>query len=241
MSGNYLNPLHSFAKDIEYISPNDEYIENKRVVKEIRDAWDNSCVVDKWGNLWIVDTHLHSILRTTKDNAKYYVQQIEKSNKFKDCGVTYIRGFAIIPFIDSRLQNAGGTGKEKNLKYSYHMYSAIRDSDTARLLRAEYYESIKNCVKKLKKTRIKELDIEYDELTNEPLIEKTSEFSHIRSCSVYPYLMDNIFNGHVVNKRTHDIITRNSINDEEELYALCEELGWETEWYERYIQNFENL
>lgn len=139
------------------------------------------------------------------------------------------------------MQNAGTISKEKNLKFSYDVYGAIRDSETAKLLRAEYYESVKNYIKKLKKSRINTFDIEFDELTNYPLVKKTSEFSHVRSCSVYPYHMDNIMNGHIVNKETHDIITANSINDENELYDLCEDLGWNTSWYEGYVEYFGSL
>jgi len=240
MSENHLVPIHSFASAIQYVSPNDEYINNKAVVSEIKNAWNDSCIVDKYGHIWINDTCLHSILRTTKDNVKYYIQQISKQNKWKDGQVTYIRGSEIIGYIDYRLQHAGEIAKEKNLRFSYDTYSAIRDSDTVRLLRAEYYESIKNCAKKLKKERIKQFRITHDELTNEVLNKRLSEFSHIRSCSIYPYLIDNIYNGHIVNESTHDIITRNSINDENELYELCEKLGWNTEWYSDYINYFNN-
>lgn len=120
------------------------------------------------------------------------------------------------------------------------MYLAIRDSDTACFLRAEYYESLKNCVKKLKKLRIKKFNITHDELTGEILKKRTSEFSHIRSCSIYPHFMDNIFNGHIVNKEIHEIITDRSINDENQLYDLCVKMNWKTNWYDEYIQYFNN-
>ncbi len=238
MSDNQIVPISLYASAIQYISPGDDYIDNQSVANEIKRAWDESCVVDKFGHIWLTDSCLNSILRTSKDNAKYYVQQIRKEHKSKDGDVTYIRGSEIIRFIDERLQNAGEIKKEKNLRFSYEMYSAIRDSDSARLLRAEYFESVKNCAKKLKKIRINQFNITQDELTGEILKKRTSEFSHIRSCSVYPYLMDNIINGHIVNKETHELITANSINDENELYNLCEEMGWNTAWYNDYVNYF---
>ena len=35
-----------------------------------------------------------------------------------------------------------------------------------------------------------------------------------------------------VNKETHDIITKETINDENELYSLCYKNGWNIEWYD---------
>jgi len=212
-----------------------EYISNKAVVSEIKNAWDNSCIVDNNGNIWINDTSLHSILRTSRDNAKYYIQEISEQNKREYEGVTYIRGNEIIGIIDYRLQNSGEIRKEKNLRYSGDIYLAIRDAKEVKLLRAEYYESIKNYAKNLKKERIKKFVITCDELTNDILATRLSEFSHTRSCSIYPALINNIHSGLVVNKSTHDIITSNSVNDEDELFDLCKRLRWNTDWYEAYI------
>jgi len=39
-----------------------------------------------------------------------------------------------------------------------------------------------------------------------------------------------------IKKRTHEAITRYNINDEHELYNLCELRGWRTEWYENYLE-----
>ena len=69
---------------------------------------------------------------------------------------------------------------------------------------------------------------------------KNSDFSHIRSFSLYPHLADNIKNGLIVNKSTHKIITEENINDEDELYALCEKKGWTTNWYDKFQESFIN-
>ena len=37
-----------------------------------------------------------------------------------------------------------------------------------------------------------------------------------------------------VNKESHDIITKETINDENELYSLCYKNGWNIEWYDKY-------
>ena len=96
---------------------------------------------------------------------------------------------------------------------------------------------------------LKELNIEYDsseiftrlipygaedELTGKNIDIRTCEFSHIRSVSMYQEYSDNIENGLIVNKETHDKITRKEINDEDELYDLCIDNGWNLQWYEKY-------
>lgn len=70
---------------------------------------------------------------------------------------------------------------------------------------------------------------------------KNSDFSHIRSYSLYPLSADNIKNGLIVNKSTHKIITEENISDEDELYALCKKMGWTTNWYDKFKESFINI
>lgn len=116
------------------------------------------------------------------------------------------------------------------------MYRIIRDSDTARTIRWEYYENVKFLKKKLKQTRIKNLKLEKDELTNFDLNKRHSEFSHIRAAQFHLHLADKYWNGLVVNKDTHEIITKRAINDEDQLFDLCIEYNWNTEWYSVFCQ-----
>jgi hypothetical protein len=76
--------------------------------------------------------------------------------------------------------------------------------------------------------------IAQDELTQVPLL-PSSEFAHIRSCSIYPNLATSYWNGLIVNKDTHQIVTKNDINDERQLLELCQERGWNTRWHQRYL------
>ena len=93
-----------------------------------------------------------------------------------------------------------------------------------------HYKTInRNTLHKIKKYNIKE-----DELTGKNIDIRTCEFSHIRSVSMYQEYSDNIENGLIVNKETHDKITRKEINDEDELYDLCIDNGWNLQWYEKY-------
>lgn len=228
-----------FTQKITYTLPPNQ-INEQKIITEIENAFKN-CAIDKSGHIWISSKNLHTILRTIKKNAKYYTAQIEEKDKFSLNDITYIKGSKIISIIDERIQNTGDIKKSKNLKFSYDLYGTIRDCSDVRLLRVEYIQNLEKLVKKLKNERIKKFKIGQDELTNEKLIIKTSEFSHIRSCSIYPQFSDNIFNGHIVNKETHEIITENNINDEEELFELCKTEKWNTDWYKDYKKMLKNL
>ena len=110
------------------------------------------------------------------------------------------------------------------------MYEAMRDSVDAKYLRAEYANFIHEITNSsLKQKRIKSLSLKYDELTG--MIFRKTEFSHIRSVAHYPYLADQYWNGLVINKATHSIITQNSVNNEDDLLKLCELNQWDTRWY----------
>ena len=125
------------------------------------------------------------------------------------------------------------------------MYCFIRDSKKAEVLRARYYENIEDQRKKLKKRRIKKYNITVDELTRKLLNLKTAEFSHIRSVAIYPDLQLEEDNGLIINKETHSIITKNNIQNEEDLVRLCVQKRWETGWFVYYKKiikkDFENI
>jgi hypothetical protein len=114
---------------------------------------------------------------------------------------------------------------------------AIRNSAKAKYQRAQTYESLKDAKRKLKQQRVSWLKIGQDELTGIPLV-TSSQFSHIRSCAIYPQFTACVWNGLVVNKCIHQIITDTYVNDEDELYDLCEKQQWSTDWYDSYIGQF---
>ena len=58
------------------------------------------------------------------------------------------------------------------------------------------------------------------------------EFPHIRALSIFPEFSLYVENGLLVNKDTHNEITRNGIIDENQLYTLCLEKDWNLGWYE---------
>ena len=51
---------------------------------------------------------------------------------------------------------------------------------------------------------------------------------------MYPEFSEFIWNGLIVNKKTHNIITSETVNEEEELYSLCFRKGWNIQWYDKY-------
>lgn len=207
---------------------------NDNTKTAIQNAWDEFAFIDNIGRVWIISDKLHVILRTNPENAKYIVGGISDYDKYIDAGNLYIRGNAVFNILDYNIQNARGMQRENYLRFSELFYRAIRDCSRARELRAEFYDHIKNILPSLKQKRLNTFNIQRDELTGENICFQTCEFSHIRSVSLYPELSSLIENGLIVNKITHNLITTNNINDEEELKAFSNLQGWSIEWYNHY-------
>ncbi len=232
-----LSRIYNHASDIDFESPDKTILRSNRTGTEIYNAWKRGCIIDDYGNLWICTNQLHSILRTDRGNAMYFVGGVSEDDKGELDGLQFIRSYVVIAQLEKSIQNAGKISREDYLRYSQNTHNELRDSNEVRFLRARYYENIQGIRKTLKKRRIKEFNIQYDELTG-VILKKDSEFSHIRSSSYFPHLCDNLFNGHVVNKSTHNIITAAHINDENMLYDLCVDNRWNTDWYDEYVEYF---
>lgn len=228
------------VKELDILDPIVDSRAKGKVVKEISNAWKDSTIIDSKGWLWVRKDRLHSILRTKKDNIGYIVMQIEDEYKTTIGKSTYIRGCKVLEIIARNIEENGVGTKGIYLETSKKYYDSINSCDRAKVLRLEYDNSLKEQRKKLKKKRIKKYNIQYDELTKEPL-KRGCEFSHIRSVAMYKYISDNIDNGLIVNKQTHEIITSRSVNDESELLILCKEMKWDTSWYNNIVQIKWNL
>lgn len=241
MENNEIIPYAHPASSFSYAIPPSEEGQYKNTITSIKNAWNNSTYLDNSGKAWVDTNNLHSILRTNKNNARYILAKISDENKINFNNKTYIRGYEISMQIDKLIQECGSGTKCNYLKYSEKNYTSIRDCDKGKLLRSETEGRLAQGRKKLKKKRMKCYKIKSDELTGMALDIKNSDFSHIRSYSLYPLLADNIKNGLIVNKSTHKIITEESINDEDDLYNLCKKNGWATNWYHRFIESFVNV
>jgi hypothetical protein len=212
---------------------------HKPTLKTIHNAWEQSAIIDNYGEIWIQTSKLHSILRTNTNVSRYLLDTISDKYKVRIQGANYVRGCEIIRLIDRAIQSAGSLEREDYIRFSESYYLEIRDSDKAKLIRAEFYEYIKKNRRKLKNVRVSRHSLKLDELTNQELIKSSSEFSHIRSVSAYPRLADQVWNGLIVNKGVHSIITNEDINDESQLLELCKANSWNLNWYSDFLDNLD--
>jgi hypothetical protein len=229
--------------DFEAISPlsgNYGFNEIEKIkntmISRIRNAWNRGGFFDGRGNIWLLSSELHNILCTNIPNSRYLVGSLSQSDKYSEYNnenqwVTYIRGSSVQYLLDKMICDAGSIQREHHLRLSECFYKGARDSDHARLLRAEFYESRKNTQRNLKSNRLQQYRLRYDELTGYDL-DVDCEFSHIRAVSIFPEFSLYVENGLLVNKDTHNEITRNGIIDENQLYTLCLEKDWNLGWYE---------
>jgi hypothetical protein len=199
----------------------------------IHNAWMETTIIDNHGVVWIRPKRLSEIIRTSKANAKYIVDKITKEHKQQNATGTYLRYSEVNKLLSKIIETPGANSREKYATYSESIGIAIRDSPQAKLLRLQTFEEWQKAKKRLKQQRLKTLKLSHDELTGKPLL-ISSQFSHIRSCSVYPHLLGFVWNGLIINRDTHQTITHQSLNDEEELYDLCQKQRWSIDWYDKY-------
>ncbi len=202
--------------------------------KSIYNAWMETAIIDNYGMVWILSNRLSEILRTSKPNARYIVDKIADRYKSRGVAGTYLNYVEVNKQLSKIITSAGSIKRENYAGFSESIGLAIRDSAIARWQRAETYASLNAAKRRLEKQRVKWLQIGHDELTGVPLL-PSSQFSHIRSCAIYPQFSVCLWNGLVINQHIHQIITDAYVNDEDELYDLCRKQEWSTKWYDDYI------
>lgn len=215
--------VKSYIKDIRYEMPKKAEELNRRTIKGISNAVGNG-IVDSKGFIWFDCSTLHTILRVkTKNDAAYILEKIDNKYKVDYNSRTYVRWSSLLWIVGKRIEE---NPKNEYLKLILSILDEISNSNDVKVLQDKAKELQQKNIKKLKKQRIKEFKIVKDELTNEKLDGESAEFSHIRSVTMYPEFSEFIWNGLIVNKKTHNIITSETVNDEEQLYSLCFRLGW---------------
>ena len=223
--------VKSYIKDIRYEMPKKAEELNRRTIKGISNAVGNG-IVDSKGFIWFDCSTLHTILRVkTKNDAAYILEKIDNKYKVDYNSRTYVRWSSLLWIVGKRIEE---NPKNEYLKLILSILDEISNSNDVKVLQDKAKELQQKNIKKLKKQRIKEFKIVKDELTNEKLDGESAEFSHIRSVTMYPEFSEFIWNGLIVNKKTHNIITSETVNDEEELYSLCFRKGWNIQWYDKY-------
>jgi hypothetical protein len=225
----------------------------KGTLKGIFNAWVAASVIDQRGAVWVKVSQLHTILRTTKDKARYLVGSVGRRDKVQMTGTnliggekvleTLVRSTKICDWVNESIQSPVVARTVEYLKYSEAVYRQVRDSKDARLLRAEFREQLQSTQRNLKRQRMKRLKIRHDELTGESL-DKEANFAHIRAASLYFEMADKDWNGVLVNVLTHRLLTKEGILDEGELLHMCKKKKWKTDWYnafKRELRVFEGV
>lgn len=214
---------------------------NKGVFTQIKNAYSALVYIDENYRLWISTEKLAVILRTDASKAEYMVTNLGAKYKITVDEQEFIEAAELSKLIFKQIEQVSNSKTKIYLKFSEKQLMQIRDypkfENEKRLIDDIRLEEIK----KLKDKRIKYNNITHDELTGKELNKKTAEFSHIRSKILYRAISNNINNGLIVNKSTHDIITQNCVEDEEDLKTLCIQMNWNLDWYRIFIDRFGSL
>ncbi|HEY9828807.1 MAG TPA: hypothetical protein V6D19_25590 [Stenomitos sp.] len=212
---------------------------HKSTLKKIENAWKSGSIIDSYGVLWVRVDKLWIIWRTDQPTAKELYLQVSKGKYRRYIGGDqYLRGCEVIKFIydrlsSTRLQQRDGLGLSKDI------FDNILNDPDVQLIALNANLSIEQAKRKLRKERIKLFKITKDELTNSPL--NRCEFSHISSVKSYPELSDQMWNGLIVNKDTHKIITDNDITNGHDLHDFCCDRNWSIDWYSVWKQRIDSF
>lgn len=227
-----------------------EFVESKAgltkgTLRSIFNAWVAASVIDQRGTVWVKCSGLHTILRTTKSNARYLVGQASRRDIVEMFGSSWLRGTKrcetlvrstkVCEWVNQFIQNPAGPRRGDYLRYSELVYRLVRDCSLVKEVRAEFLDHLRTTCRGLKHKRRKRLKLERDELTGDPL-EGPAEFSHIRAASLYFELADRDWNGVVVNAPVHKFLTSSAVLDEAGLLAVCKEQKWNTGWREEFMR-----
>lgn len=207
-----------------------------KVITEIENAFKKGSIVDTKGVMWVRSDMLFRIWRTNKPTAKQLFLEVPEGRFRRDFGDhSYLRGCAVIQYILYRRETAFGT-QEKGLEYGLSALDHIQKMPEVENLKLKAVLEWSSLKSTLKDKRISIYKVTKDELTNKKFYK--SEFSHIISAASYPDIADKIWNGLIVNQSTHSNITARGITNHNELYDLCSEMGWSTNWYDLFIQEY---
>jgi len=197
-------------------------------------AWQSASLVDGIGQVWLKADDLPAIWRTDSGTAQFFVGSVHPNDKANFNGQECIKYSTVIFRLNEILQGPVSHKRREYLRFSEQIGQSVRDSDPVEVIRLRHREFIDGVRRELKNKRCQQYSITHDELTGELLINSTSEFHHVRRQSVYPELISMLWNGLVVNKQTHDIITSKNCSDECDLKSLCDQFNWNTSWFSNY-------
>ena len=225
------NEIHSIDYNIDKQIPK---LLHNASVKRTLNSWIEGSLVDGVGQVWIIEDFLANIWRTDSSTASFFVDTMSSSDKSNFNGDMCIKYSAVIYRLSEIIQSPTSHKRREYLRVSEDIGRAVRDSSPVEIIRLRYREFIEETKKKLKYQRIKKYNLFLDELTGLPLDISSSEFHHIRRQSIAPAWISFIWNGLILNRDTHDIITMSNISDEYDLRDICIDKGWSIDWFERY-------
>ena len=235
-----LHPLFGEFNSLNFDLKNLPRHLNQAHARRTYNAWQYGTLVDGAGAVWINAEQLAAIWRTDKATADYFVDGILMKDKANFGDGLCVKYSAVIYRLNEFMLGPIDHKRREYLRVSDQMGRSARDSDPAEVIRLRHSELISGAVRELKKKRMSVYGIMCDELTRQPLGFRTAEFHHIRRQSISIDLISMVWNGLIVDRSTHDIITQRGICDEHQLLALCHAMEWDTAWFYTYLQELKN-
>lgn len=233
------NQLSVFKKLKNMIVPKPTYDwseYDKGTITKIHNALVKGGGVDLTGCIWININDLPTLWRTTSKRTEVILEQVDRSEIQEINNESYLYGPEAVKrlYLEKNLPGAS-ISRRKYLAIALDMYRQLDESDAVENRRNEFQNALVEAKASLKGERQKLVHTDVDELTGAPL-KVDAQFSHIRAFHVYPGLGLKRHNGLIVNPETHKVITKENVVNEKELLKLCIRKGWNTDWYDDYME-----
>ncbi len=219
------------GRELTYERPANPVGADPKTLRAIRSAWDERAYVDGIGHIWVEVDRLHVVLRTSVNRARTFAAYVPVRDFVTVGGVRYVRAWHVFHRIDLDINQNATLRRSDYLEYSEKHYQGLRDDNQTKLLRAKHLEALNGLSRKLRKERVRRLDLSHDELTREPLARHGSHFAHILARSLHPEFTDCVWNGLVVNPSTHEQLTVHGAMNDVELLQFCAIHGYSTAWH----------
>ncbi len=206
------------ANNISYEKP----ARNTTLIKD--EAYDkidralSKVAITNAGTILVPKDTLGTLINAQKADANFIYEELSTNSKINISNKDYIKGESVVGMCYSRSAEHQNTNTRRLCEYTHKSLLNISTSDAVKVKQSDYQDYAREEEKQLCKKRKKEYSITHDEITGEPL-KGNGEFHHIDKKAIYtdPVKRLDIDGGIVINKETHNRITKEGINNKEKL------------------------
>lgn len=242
-----LNALNFDSQDLNNVKIADMILQqlSQGTLSRIKNAFENSMLISSYGELLIKVDNLSDLFRTGNSGAeglfirKGIGNSVSPSRMINIENSFYISVFDFEAILSHRIDSASMLGGKKYqyLCYVKKLLEYLKNHSVYRDVRNLYLSQVYEYRSQLKMDRYNLLPNKCCEFSLRPIENiKDFEFAHIQSVVTNPANALNVYNGVLIHRDLHRILTESQVHDFEGMYEFCEFHGLSLEWAEQYLK-----